>query len=1733
MRSLLAHLLHLCQGSIAHSATSDLLPPVRLAVVSQISISLDAWRYVVSGCLMLCAGQLDASVELEPLMEQILVLAMRSSAPSCASSPEAAAAAFKELSPPNTEGTPFSCLKPDCRRILANIIARSVEAPLSALQPVAWEIHPSEGTACFLDTPGCVATSSVLLSILQMAADEHWSTRGKAATDVLQQLDRDEQQVVLSKSGASNLVVLLVDNALAAKSASEALTTMCTLLAHVQHVCPGGTTQSEFLASLPPVDLAPVSEVYINLGDWQYAFQGCMKTRRRWFSGSDGQEAVDLDHCVETVLSLALSCLDPRTGSRSEATTDALNLLLAHEGQEGQTEQDTFAILSPDDRHALASIIVQSPEAVLINLRPVVLQLHPHEDIAKHLLSEFASSPSSDLLLSIMRVAVAGDKPWSGVGKEVLSALQLMPLEAQERVLKDEKQEDGKNKKVKDGRKKKKVEDGGLAHLVLLLLADTATADDPKAALSSVSLVVSYLMLAHTAETTNPELLIVLPPAYVGLAGSLTASQKTWRLVVPKFLNVCEQWMEGADVETASQLELCIGQMLMMAMSPAGPGAAADNMSMGSKVWILQECLPSAKARRSPVVLDHAHKMLEALCNQVAASEHDTEDRGLAKACWKLIGWISERRILTSLTLSPPWLLPLLGTMCHSLATSHGGPSWTKDIPPELGGQTLLFAATTCSLQGHHKEVLQLMKQYLTKNKKLPNSIVDAALQACVHQQKWDAVSPEARTRMSLAAAELVLTIQPVNESSLCKVLDAYAVCAESALDHCSTGSDHPPEGILDPRFHCSKAEELVQRLCSETPATEEEEDEEEGTPPGVTPSALIYTALISVYAAAQQPTEAVQVAVNLSMASGALSHPCCKTLPALPAKPGQRALLACWWTRSDLPLPDWLEVVHCSMQVAASQGCYRGVSYLFQEALLQAGAVQHEGIIQEVQGCLPDDDQATSSPDQDQLLSDVIEALGEEGYYHMEDWEGDMLKADASWLDRLRVNNASSRKYVQDRMEELAQPWVAPSCDDAEEEEEEELEDEEERWTPYNDDGEDSKDEEVKDNAAESQPVDRAEIVAYFGGMAFKRSDQEWLARLYPNRKRQWYGSGADAGRQGLKTLIQSIKAGRALLALCRQNSAQAFELFANVSLATAPGGVVLTNRACETLGMVLSSFYDTLPYQSRYTCKVSTPDASGPAMQSRVDYVVYFTDLMPLKQYFLSLNNSYIWTGLMSAVLGGNTCGAEATYTDSLYSPTQRNIFSGTIVACGSLESTPVSRMLLPGQPCTQRIATTCQPPPPAPPFVPPNPPPSRCMLGAVVQRSAGPIGSIGSSSCDLFIIYATAYYGRNMQVTRPFECLDTGMISGVIRIYGEVASEAMAQNFFDTLTNSPLSERVAQNFQLGCGDSITAYSYNCPGSGNQAAASNGQIPIVLPILSIASPILSIASPILSIASPILCIASPILSIASPILSIASPILSIEYQKQLESAQDAVTNLITQLEATNELQSQSALRLTVVHNSLSVISCEAMTGIIMDVVALAPMHLTSPLTCLLPDAPGDGASSVEVLSTSLGGSWSIEDLASVLLSPAVVQAMVEEGKVPCGSTIILDSFGTTYASCSLNWPGLQGNQQPTATRSYPANRYSLVPSLRPYSNPQDQGGKIDKVRGLARTPIWIPDMRMKPDAAQGCGLLFVQPRLGLSMPGSHLHVSLRQRKSWGTRGYRATRGATLSPPVARYRES
>eukprot|EP00798_Chlamydomonas_sp_ICE-L_P009146 gene9147-16270_t len=215
-----------------------------------------------------------------------------------------------------------------------------------------------------------------------------------------------------------------------------------------------------------------------------------------------------------------------------------------------------------------------------------------------------------------------------------------------------------------------------------------------------------------------------------------------------------------------------------------------------------------------------------------------------------------------------------------------------------------------------------------------------------------------------------------------------------------------------------------------------------------------------------------------------------------------------------------------CTLQHAG--GCITGLlqgGLLFgQEALLQAGAVQHEGIIQEVLGCLPDD-QATTRPDQKQLLFDVIEAVGEEGYYHMEDWEGGMLKADASWLARLRVDNTSSRKYVRDRTEELAQAWVAPSFDNAENDQ---LDNEGVQWTPYNDDSEDIKDAGVEDSAAESQPVDGAEIVAYFGGMAFKKSDEEWVARLYPGMKLRWYGSGADAGRQRLKTLIQSVKAGR-----------------------------------------------------------------------------------------------------------------------------------------------------------------------------------------------------------------------------------------------------------------------------------------------------------------------------------------------------------------------------------------------------------------------------------------------------------------------------------------------------------------------------------------------------------------------------------------------------------------------------
>eukprot|EP00798_Chlamydomonas_sp_ICE-L_P020318 gene20318-27074_t len=199
-------------------------------------------------------------------------------------------------------------------------------------------------------------------------------------------------------------------------------------------------------------------------------------------------------------------------------------------------------------------------------------------------------------------------------------------------------------------------------------------------------------------------------------------------------------------------------------------------------------------------------------------------------------------------------------------------------------------------------------------------------------------------------------------------------------------------------------------------------------------------------------------------------------------------------------------------MHVAAPLGYYTGVSYLFQEILIQAGAVEHEEIIKEVLGCLPSDDQ--SSEDQDQLLSDVKEALGEEGYYyHMEGWERGMLEADASWLARLREDNTSSRNYVKDRMDELAKPWVAPSADDAEKDQ---LEEHWERWEPSYDDCENSEDEGVEHNAAESQP------------QAFKLSVQQWLASEFPDRKRQWYGSSGDVGIQPQKNLVQAIKTGR-----------------------------------------------------------------------------------------------------------------------------------------------------------------------------------------------------------------------------------------------------------------------------------------------------------------------------------------------------------------------------------------------------------------------------------------------------------------------------------------------------------------------------------------------------------------------------------------------------------------------------
>eukprot|EP00798_Chlamydomonas_sp_ICE-L_P032448 gene32448-31062_t len=112
------------------------------------------------------------------------------------------------------------------------------------------------------------------------------------------------------------------------------------------------------------------------------------------------------------------------------------------------------------------------------------------------------------------------------------------------------------------------------------------------------------------------------------------------------------------------------------------------------------------------------------------------------------------------------------------------------------------------------------------------------------------------------------------------------------------------------------------------------------------------------------------------------------------------------------------------------------------------------------------------------------------------------------------------------EKKDDLALPWLAPCVDEAEEDQ---PKDHWVRLEPSNDDVENSEDEEVEENAAESRPqVDRAQIVAYFGGMAFKLSDQQWLASEFPDRKRLWYGSSGDVGIQPQKNLVQAIKTGR-----------------------------------------------------------------------------------------------------------------------------------------------------------------------------------------------------------------------------------------------------------------------------------------------------------------------------------------------------------------------------------------------------------------------------------------------------------------------------------------------------------------------------------------------------------------------------------------------------------------------------
>ncbi|KAG1672499.1 hypothetical protein FOA52_002808 [Chlamydomonas sp. UWO 241] len=97
-------------------------------------------------------------------------------------------------------------------------------------------------------------------------------------------------------------------------------------------------------------------------------------------------------------------------------------------------------------------------------------------------------------------------------------------------------------------------------------------------------------------------------------------------------------------------------------------------------------------------------------------------------------------------------------------------------------------------------------------------------------------------------------------------------------------------------------------------------------------------------------------------------------------------------------------------------------------------------------------------------------------------------------------------------------------------------------------------------------------------------------------------------------------------------------------VMLAAAPPSS-LSASDCALVGAILRNFHPGAPTVTLTACAVFALPAQ-PSV-SVLNYTVAFADLIQMGNFYTSLNNAGVWSGMFNALNLG--CGSEGTYTDA----------------------------------------------------------------------------------------------------------------------------------------------------------------------------------------------------------------------------------------------------------------------------------------------------------------------------------------------------------------------------------------------------------------------------------------------------------------------------------------------------